>query len=57
MKYSVTGLILIIIGGVMLADNLGLLRVNFTHLLHTWWPAILIAIGISFFFPGGGKRR
>lgn len=56
MRYSVTGLLLILIGGFALAQNLGFLRVNFTQLLHTWWPLLLIAFGISFFLPGGKGR-
>ena len=59
MKGSFSGIVLIVIGGIALAHNLGYLNINFAHLLQTWWPLILIVLGIGFFFtpdPGGRKR-
>ena len=57
MRYSFSGLILIVIGSIALAHNLGYLNINYTKLLHTWWPVLVIAFGISFFFPSGGRGR
>ncbi len=51
----VAPLILIIVGAVFLAGNLGLFSLHqLSELLRTWWPLILIAVGI-----GGlvGNRR
>jgi hypothetical protein len=57
MKSSFSGFVLIAVGALALAHNLGYLNINLARLFHTWWPVILIALGISFFFtPDGGKR-
>lgn len=50
MKSRFNGVLLIVAGGVALAHNLGYLHIDLTHLMRTWWPAILIAVGVSFFF-------
>ena len=47
------GTLLILIGGLLLAHNLGYLTINFMQLLRTWRPAVLVIIGIGFFFPSG----
>ncbi len=39
------GLILIILGGLLLLDNLGV--ADFGHVIGTYWPIILIVIGLS----------
>lgn len=39
------GVVLIVIGGVFLLDELGLMR--FGRVIGTWWPLILIALGVS----------
>lgn len=56
MKYSFSGLILVVIGALALAHNLGFLNVNLAHLLRDWWPVLLIALGLSMFFPGSRRR-
>ncbi len=55
MKYSFSGMVLIVLGSLLLASNLGYLNVNFFHLLRVWWPVVLIAIGIGFFIPSGRR--
>ena len=41
-------LILIIVGAIFLAGNLGLFSLHqLSDLLRTWWPLILILVGIS----------
>ena len=50
MKYSFNGMVLVVLGGLLLASNLGYLNVNFFHLLRVWWPVVLIALGVGFFF-------
>ncbi len=51
-------IVLIVVGGVALAHNLGYLNFNLAYLIRTWWPLILIALGISFFLtPDGGRKR
>lgn len=58
MRGSFGAIVLIVVGGVALAHNLGYLNFNLAYLIRTWWPLILIALGISFFFTpnSGGKR-
>ncbi|MEO8365353.1 MAG: DUF5668 domain-containing protein [Pseudoxanthomonas sp.] len=43
-------LILIAVGALFLLKNLGLTNLNLGALISTWWPAILILIGISMLF-------
>ena len=50
MKSRFNGLLLIAIGGVALAYNLGYLRFDLGHLLRVWWPVIPIMVGIGYFF-------
>jgi hypothetical protein len=58
MRGNFSAIVLIVVGGLALAHNLGYLNVNLAHLIRTWWPLILIALGISFFFtPGSGRRK
>lgn len=59
MKGNVAAIVLILVGSFFLLTNLGLISISLKELLHTWWPAILIAVGVSLFFAPGdkGKRR
>ncbi len=58
MRGNFGAIVLILVGGIALAHNLGYLHVNLAHLIRTWWPLILIVLGISFFFtPGSGRRK
>ena len=51
MKSHVVGaLILIVIGTMFLLNNLGFTNLSVTKLLVTWWPAILIAVGLGLLF-------
>ncbi len=49
-KSRFNGILLIIAGGLALAHNLGYLRCDIGQVLGVWWPAILIVVGIGFFF-------
>lgn len=55
MKGSFIGIVFIVIGALALAHNLGYLNINLAHLLRTWWPLLLIALGISY-LVSPGKR-
>ncbi len=57
MRGNFSGLVLIVVGGIALAHNLGYLNINLAHLIRTWWPLILIILGIGFFFTPGGRGR
>lgn len=46
--------ILIVIGSVLLLSNLGILPLHeMKALMATWWPLILIAVGVSALFRRG----
>jgi hypothetical protein len=52
---SWSGIILIIVGGVLLANNFGLLEWGW---LRQWWPVALIALGLwTVLRPQRGDRR
>ncbi len=59
MKGNVGALVLVLVGSVALAVNLGLLDVNFFQIMRTWWPLILIVLGLGMFFTpnDGGKKN
>ena len=57
MKFSLSGMVLIVAGGLGLAHNLGYLDINLAYLLLTWWPLILVALGVGFFFTPSSSRR
>lgn len=56
MKGNVAAIVLIAVGTFFLLTNLGLLNISLAALLKTWWPAILIALGISMFALPNGKK-
>jgi len=50
MRTNITGaIILIIVGSLLLADNL-IPNFRLGHVLHQWWPLALIVLGISLLF-------
>jgi hypothetical protein len=59
MKGNFGASVLILVGIVALAVNLGALDINFVQLIRTWWPLLLIVLGIGMFFTpnGGGKDK
>ena len=49
---------LILIGGLLLLSNLGYIKIaNLADLLHTWWPLILIIVGVSMFITRWRRSR
>ena len=58
MKSSFGSIVLIVVGVLALAHNLGYLDVSLIQLVRTWWPVVLIALGVSFFFtPGPDSKK
>ncbi|WP_300455114.1 DUF5668 domain-containing protein [Accumulibacter sp.] len=58
MRGNVGAVVLIVLGLLGLAINLGALDIDFARLLRTWWPALLIVLGIGMFLaPGTDDRR
>ena len=44
-------------GGLALASNLGLFDADLGQLLRTWWPLLLIILGIGMFLAPGTEQR
>ncbi|MFC3549759.1 LiaI-LiaF-like domain-containing protein [Lysobacter cavernae] len=54
MKSNIVGaLVLVVIGTLFLLNNLGFTDMSLGRLLTTWWPAILIAVGLGMLFKRG----
>jgi SNF family Na+-dependent transporter len=52
---SWSGIILVVVGALLLANNFGLLTFGW---LQQWWPALLIVLGLlSILRPQHGRRR
>jgi uncharacterized integral membrane protein len=47
MKGNVAAIVLIVLGAFFLMTNLGLVSISLAELLKTWWPLILIALGVA----------
>ena len=46
-KVPIAALILIVLGVIFLLQNLGVLPIPLRQLFATWWPLILIVVGVS----------
>ena len=57
MRGNVGAIVLILVGAFFLLSNLGLLNVSLRELIATWWPLILIVLGVGLFFTPGGRGR
>lgn len=49
MKGNSAAVVLVVVGSFMLLTNLGIIDVSLRELLHTWWPVVLIGVGIALF--------
>ena len=56
MKGNVAAIVLVTLGTFFLLTNLGVINVSLAELLKTWWPLILIAVGILLFLTPNGKK-
>jgi cytochrome c biogenesis protein CcdA len=57
MKGNVAAIVLIVFGVFFLLTNLGLISISLAELLKTWWPVILIAVGVSLLFTPGNQKK
>jgi hypothetical protein len=57
MRGNVAAIVLVVLGAFFLASNLGWIDVSLMQVAKTWWPAILIAIGISLFFAQDKQKK
>lgn len=54
MKSNIVGaLVLVVIGTLFLLNNLGYTDMSLGKMLMTWWPAILIVVGLGMLFKRG----
>ena len=54
MKSNIVGaLVLVVIGTLFLLNNLGYTNMSLGKLLMTWWPAVLIVVGLGMLFKRG----
>ena len=49
MRGNVAAIVLIVVGSYFLLSNLGLINISLREVISTWWPLVLIAVGISMF--------
>lgn len=49
MRGNIAAIVLIVIGSYFLLSNLGLINISLREVISTWWPLVLIAVGISMF--------
>lgn len=57
MKGNVAAVFLILCGLLALASNLELIEIDLIQLLRTWWPLLLIGVGVALFFTPGDDGR
>ncbi len=57
MRGNIGAIVLILVGAFFLASNLGLVNVSLRELISTWWPLILIVLGVGMFLTPGDRRR
>ena len=61
MKGNVAAFFLVACGLLALASNLELIQLDMVQLLRTWWPLLLIGVGVALFFTpnddGRGRRE
>ena len=49
MRGNVAAIVLIVVGSYFLLSNLGLINISLREVISTWWPLVLIAVGITMF--------
>lgn len=54
-KTLIPALLLIVLGTIFLLNNLGYTGISLGRIISTWWPAILIVVGVGLLL-GGSKR-
>jgi hypothetical protein len=53
---TIWGMAFIVLGIVMLLDRLNYFEFDLGRFLHTWWPLILVIIGLGMVFDRTGIR-
>ena len=56
MRGNVAAIVLIVVGSYFLLSNLGLINISLREVISTWWPLVLIAVGVSMFAEKKKKK-
>jgi hypothetical protein len=51
------GLVLIALGAALLLDKFGYIQFDLGNFLHTWWPLILVIVGLGLLFDHPHERK
>ena len=57
MRGNVAAVVLVLVGSFFLLSNLGVIDISLTQLIKTWWPIVLIAVGVSLFFTPEKQKK
>ncbi len=57
MRGNVAAVVLVLVGTFFLFSNLGWINISLMQVISIWWPAILIAVGISMFFTPDRDKK
>lgn len=59
MKGNFAAIVLVVVGALALAVNLELISIDLMQIVRTWWPLVLILLGVGLFLtpePGDKKK-
>ncbi len=57
MRGNVAAIVLVLVGTFFLLSNLGWIDISLTQLIKTWWPIVLIAVGVSLFLTPDKQKK
>ena len=57
MRGNVAAIVLVLVGTFFLLSNLGVIDISLAQLVKTWWPILLIAVGVSLFFTPDKQKK
>jgi len=57
MKGNIAAIVLVATGIFFLLTNLGVIDISLRELLRTWWPLILIAVGVGMFLTPDRTKK
>jgi hypothetical protein len=58
MKGNFAATVLVLVGALALAMNLDLIQLDLVALVRTWWPIVLILLGVGLFFtPDADSKK
>jgi hypothetical protein len=57
MRGNVFAIVLVAAGALLLLANLGLLHFDLAEIARTWWPVVLILLGVGLFFTPPDSKK